>query len=273
MKRSIRSLINMTNAAKTITASSLHQRMDADYWPQEFSELGFAFNNMLDRIEESFSRLRSFSADLAHELRTPINNLLGETEVALLHPQTDYRQTLESNFEELKFVAAMIENLLFLAQAENPRLVLTKEKINVAEIIHRIKDYYEEIALDKNIEIDIQGHAELLFNLEMFGRMISNLLLNSLKYTDQDGKILVNISHTKDTVEIQLKDNGIGIDKIHLPRLFDRFYRIDEARARDSGGIGLGLAIVKSIVDLHQGTIHLTSKIGVGTCFTLQFSR
>ncbi len=275
MKRSIRSLIDMTKAAKTITANSLNQRMDADYWPKEFSELGFAFNNMLDRIEESFLRLRSFSADLAHELRTPINNLMGETEVALLQSEknVNYRQTLEFNLEEMKLIAAMVENLLFLAQAENPRLVLKKENIHVSDIIHKIKDYYEEIALEKCIAVDIKGEATFFGNLEMFARMISNLISNSLKYTNQNGKIVIDILETKESVAIQLKDSGIGINEVHLPRLFDRFYRIDEARARDSGGVGLGLAIVKSIVDLHHGKIHLSSKIDVGTCFTMQFPK
>ncbi|HEX2549869.1 MAG TPA: heavy metal sensor histidine kinase [Gammaproteobacteria bacterium] len=275
MQRSIRSLIEMTNAARAITSSSLHQRLDAHYWPKEFSELGFAFNHMLERIEESFLRLRSFSADLAHELRTPINSLLGQTEVALLYPLdiTEYRQTLESNLEDLQSIAAMIENLLFIAQAENPRLVLVKQKIEIHQVMHKIKNYYAEIAFDKSIDIEITGRASISFNPEMFDRMIGNLLSNAIKYTQQNGKIVLNISEYETTLAIKISDNGIGVSAEHIHRLFDRFYRIDQARARNSGGMGLGLAIVKSIVDLHRGKIHITSNEGVGTSVILEFPK
>jgi len=271
--KGIRSLYELTAAAEKITATSLHQRIDPKSWPKELETLGVAFNQMLDRIEASFVRLKQFSSDLAHELRIPINNLIGETEIALSPPHTidEYQQVLISNLEEFHRITQMIENILFLSRAENPQIELQKTNIHVQDEILFICEYYQAMAEEKSIRISSDGNARLRFNLIMFRRMMNNLLSNALKNTPPGGQIHFNISSSPHQTNINISDNGIGIASEHLTKIFDRFYRVDTARSQQSGGVGLGLAIVKSIVDLHQGTIVITSELGKGTHVSLSF--
>ncbi|VVC77293.1 Sensor kinase CusS [Aquicella siphonis] len=272
-QRGMRSLYTLTDTVKKITVTSLNQRTDPKSLPKELSALGVAFNQMLDRIESSFDRLKQFSSDLAHELRIPINNLIGETEITLsrAHSPEEYQQVLMSNLEEYHRISQLIENILFLSRAENPQMEIQKTSIYVQDEISIVCEYYEAMADEKNISVTCQGKAALRANSIMFRRMISNLLSNALKYTPDNGWIRFTITSQDNRVKIILSDNGIGISQEHLPKLFDRFYRVDSARSQLSGGIGLGLAIVKSIVDLHQGVISISSMPDQGTVIQLVF--
>lgn len=265
--RGMRTLFRLTETAEQITASSLHQRIDPASWPKELKKLGMAFNAMLARIENAVLHLTQFSGDLAHELRAPINNLMGEAEVILSRTHTidEYREVLESHLEELQRLAHIIENILFLARTENPKLNLRKEKICLANEINLICEYYQAMADEKNIAMTVKGDASLNVNLIMFRRMLSNLLSNALKYTPNGGAIQFSVKELNHTVEITLTDNGTGIAPEHLPKLFNRFYRVDSARTRQAGGIGLGLSIVKSIIELHHGSIAIESEVNKGT--------
>ncbi len=269
--RAMKSLDRLTEATQKITVTSLHKRIDPNSWPKELRSLGIAFNEMLARIENAFLHLTQFSADLAHELRSPINNLMGEAEIILSRPHTlnDYQHVLESHMEELQRIAQLIENILFLARAENPKLDIQKEWIHVANEITLISEFYQAIADEKLIQITSEGDASLFVNAIMFRRMLSNLLSNALKYSSSGGVIQFETRQINQTIEIKIKDNGIGIASEHLPKLFNRFYRVDSARTRSEGGVGLGLAIVKSIVELHQGSITIASELEVGTVITL----
>lgn len=273
--RGMRSVFVLKDTVKQITATSLHQRIDPKSLPTDLRKLGIAFNQMLDRIESSFVRLKQFSSDLAHELRTPIHNLIGETELALSHLQTpeEYQQVLISNMEEYNRISHMIENILFLSRAENPQLEIQTTLLHVKDEIAVICDYYQAMADDKQISMSYQGDAELKINSIMFRRMINNLLSNALKYTPANGWVRFHITDSNHEVRIQLSDNGIGIAKQHLPKIFDRFYRVDSDRAQQSGGIGLGLPIVKSIVDLHHGSITFNSELNKGTTILLIFPK
>lgn len=271
--RGMRSLYGLTDTVANITATSLNQRIDPKSLPKELSTLGTAFNQMLDRIEISVDRLKQFSSDLAHELRIPINNLIGGTEIALSrhHSAEEYQQVLMSNLEEYQRVSHLIENILFLARAENPQMEIQKTPLQINDEIALICDYYQALADEKNITVTHEGEGSMQANTVMFRRMISNLLSNALKYTDNHGWIKFSITQDDQTVKIMLEDSGIGIPAEHIPKLFDRFYRVDSARSNQSGGIGLGLPIVKSIVDLHHGTISITSTPDVGTMIHLVF--
>jgi len=275
MKRSMRSLHDLTDVAHTITSYSLNQRINPEEWPKELRDLGIAFNQMLERIEESFLRQKQFSADLAHELRTPINTLMGATEVALIQspPDTPYKEILESNLEDLKSIAKLIECLLFLAQAENPRLCIEKNNIEVHQEIGKLIEYFETVTYDKKMDISIQGETSLIANKELFGRLISNIFINALNNTPAGGHVHFNLFENPSHVHIEIKDTGIGISEEHLSRLFDRFYRVDQARSKKNGGFGLGLAIAKSIMDLHQGSITIYSQMGIGTRVLLEFPK
>lgn len=267
-RRGMRRLYELTSITRKITANALQQRIDPQFWPKELNELAAAYNQMLDRIEESVSRLTVFSDDLAHELRIPITNLMGETEVALSQDYSieDYKRVMESNLEELNRLYQIVENLLFLARAENPQLDISKEVLNLANEINVMCRYYQAVADEKNIQLSYEGKAIACVNSVMFRRMIGNILSNALKYSPNGGKVVFTIKEMDNqAIQILLTDTGIGITKKDLPNIFNRFYRVDTARTQSTYGIGLGLAIVKSIVDLHHGTILVSSVIGKGT--------
>lgn len=274
-RRGLGRLYDLILATENITAHSLHQRIDPKLWPNELRTLGLAFNQMLNRIETSFNHLMQFSADLAHELRTPINNILGGTEITLSRDASkeELHQMLESNYEELQRISHMIDNLLFLARAENPQLQLEKVALNISKEMQLICEYYQAMAEDKNISLHCEGSGKLEANKIMFRRMLSNILSNALKYTPPGGSIRFTAKEQGNQIEITLVDNGFGIPEEHLSKLFDRFYRVDSSRSHDQGGFGLGLAIVKSIVDLHHGHISITSKVGEGTKVVIIFPK
>jgi two-component system heavy metal sensor histidine kinase CusS len=271
--RGMRSLYTLTDTVKNISVKSLHQRVDPQTLPKDLRELGVAFNQMLDRMESSITRLKQFSSDLAHELRTPIHNLIGETEIVLSRPHhlEEYQHLLVSNIEEYQRISQLIENILFLSRAENPQLAIQKTRISVQNEIALICEFYDIMADEKQIAITYSGDAELYADIIMFRRMISNLLTNAIKYTPNNGAINIVVTQALQDVIITIKDNGIGIDQKHIPLLFDRFYRVDSARSQESGGVGLGLAIVKSIVDLHQGQIEIESEPNSGTTVRIKF--
>lgn len=272
--RSLRSLYELTSTVTNITATSLHKRVDPTTLPKELAALGVAFNQMLDRLESSFARLKQFSSDLAHELRTPIHTIRGQTEMILSHTHSleDYQRVMESNLEELQRVSQFIENILFLARAEHPQRDLQLKPIQAEQEIAGVCDFYQALADEKNIQLVYEGNATFPANQIMFRRLISNLLSNALHYTPDQGRVEFSLSQPDDkTAKIVMRDTGIGIAEEHLPKLFDRFYRVDSDRSSQSGGTGLGLPIVKSIIDLHRGTIGLNSVVGVGTTITMTF--
>lgn len=266
-RRGLKSLDTLTDTVKTITTSSLSQRVDPKKFPNELTPLGEAFNQMLERIELSFSRLNQMAADMSHELRTPITNLIGQTELLLAYPhgEADYQQAQASNLEELQRMSTLVENILFLARAESRLPAIEKQKISVHAEIDMILEYYQALAEDKNINISLRGDAGIDVNIVMFRRLISNLVSNAIKYTPAGGSINIDVGMQNGVATISVNDTGIGIEPRHLPHLFDRFYRVDDARAADIPGTGLGLSIVKTIVDLHHGEITIQSERARGT--------
>jgi two-component system heavy metal sensor histidine kinase CusS len=236
--------------------------------------LAAGFDKMLARLEESFDRLSRFSADLAHELRTPIQNLRSESEVALTRPRTaaEYREVIELNVEEYQRLSGMIDSLLFLARAENAETRLSRGKFTVGPEIDTILDFYDAAAREREVALTRQGDGELYADPMLFRRALSNVVSNALRHTSRNGRVqvLVDTDHDR-RVEIVVRDNGCGIGPEHLPHIFDRFYRADAARSSDSTNTGLGLAIVKSIMELHGGLASAESALGAGTTVRLSF--
>lgn len=267
-RRGLSRLHELTNITKKITARTLQQRVEPELWPIELQELAEAYNQMLDRLENAITRLTSFSDELAHELRSPITNLMVATELTLTqHCSTeDYQTVMESNLEELNRLYQIIENILFLAQAENPQPTIQKDLLNIHDEINVMCRFYQAIADEKNIHISCEGKATVIANSTMFRRMIGNILSNALKFSFVGSEVKFDIKEMSDhTIQITLTDTGIGIAEEHLPKIFDRFYRADTARSQNVTGYGLGLAIVKSIVKLHHGTLVVKSGINKGT--------
>jgi two-component system heavy metal sensor histidine kinase CusS len=274
-RKGMKRLYELTAVTQKITANTLQKRVDLTTFPQELNMLGEAYNQMLDRIEYSLSRLTQFSDDLAHELRIPINNLMGQTEVALSRDTTleEYQTLCESNLEELNRLAQIIENLLFLARTENPQLDCPKTLLNAAEEMNMLCDFYQAFADEKSIILSVTGQGTLFANAIMFRRMISNVLSNALNYAHKKSTVLITIKETENNIEIMIADQGIGIAEEHLAKIFTRFYRADTARSNHFGSTGLGLSIVKSIVDLHGGNICIKSKLNEGTAVIISFPR
>ena len=273
-RRALRPLEEIAAAAEKVQASQLHQRLGGGRWPSELTALAAGFDKTLARLEESFDRLSRFSADLAHELRMPIQNLRSESEVALTRPRTasEYREVIELSVEEYQRLSGMIDNLLFLARAENAETRLNRSKFKIGPVVDTILDFYDAAAREREISLTRKGDGELDADQMLFRRVINNVVSNALRHTSRSGQIQVSVvTGNQRRVEIRVQDNGCGIGPEHLPRIFDRFYRVDAARSADSASNGLGLAIVKSIMDLHGGSAQAESALGVGTTVTLSF--
>ena len=270
-KRGLRPLQQMTQSLQRIDPNHLNERLGRTTWPRELRPVATAFDEMLGRLENSFTRLSQFSADLAHELRTPISNIRGEAEVTLTRPRTseDYRNVIESITGECERLSGIVENLLFLARAEAADRQIEKDAFPARPAIEKIASYYRTIAEERGISITNEGDGDVYADPLLFDRALSNLLDNALRFTPDRGKITIR-SHSKNgRTELAVEDTGCGIAPHHLSRIFDRFYQVDSSRS--SKGTGLGLALVKSITDLHGGSATATSQLDRGTTVTLTF--
>lgn len=263
----------MKARAQAVTAHKLDQRMPAEAVPVEMADLAHSLNEMLERLQRDFQRLSEFSSDLAHELRTPISNLLTQTQVALAQPRdaAAYREILASNAEEFQRLARMVSDMLLLAKAEHGLLLPRTEPIDLADEVRALFDFYEALAEEKQIELRCSGTAVLSGDRLMLRRAISNLLSNALRHTPPRGCVEVVIESRPSAISLQVGNSGSTIAPELLPRLFDRFFRADKSRAHpDTEGAGLGLAITQAIVQAHGGQAAVTSAAG-RTCFTLSF--
>ena len=255
-----------------ITSDHLHVRLDAAAVPIELDPLVASFNQMLDRLQGSFTRLTHFTADIAHELRTPVTSLTTQTQVALSKARdaAAYREVLYSSLEELERMGKMIGDMLFLAQADHRLAQPELEAVDLSAEARALFDYFEAWAEEAGIELALEGNAPPVpGNRLMLRRALSNLITNALRYTPRGQVLTVRTIALADAVEVSVENPGPEIDPEHLPKLFDRFYRVDPARQHQSGGAGLGLAIVKAIADAHGGSVRVTSSCG-RTCFTLR---
>ena len=270
-KRGLRPLAEMTRSFKRVGPTHLDERVPPTGWPRELQPLAAAFDDMLDRLENSFTRLSQFSADIAHEIRTPVANIRGEAEVALTRPRTpdEYREVIESNVGECEKLSGIIDNLLFLARAEAADGHIQRELFDGRAEIEKIASFYETIAEEQQIAILCQGAGIVCADPLLFVRAVSNLVENALRFTPGGGRIQISIESHPDAANVSVSDTGCGISSKHIPRVFDRFYRVDSSRS--SQGAGLGLALVKSIGELHGGSTTLTSEVDRGTTVTLIF--
>jgi two-component system, OmpR family, heavy metal sensor histidine kinase CusS len=276
-RRGLRPIREITSTARRIGSATLHERLDIAVLPAEIAELARTFNEMLDRLADSFGRLSRFSADLAHELRTPVNNLRGEVEVALGRARTseEYRETLSSCLEEAARLARTIDSLLFLARAESSDDLVRREPIEVSAELERVRAFYDAAASEAGLRIDVEPTAELRAALDrsLLQRALGNLVANAIAHTPEGGAITLRASRDGDRLAIDVADTGRGIAASDLPHVFERFYRADPSRTTELGAtnVGLGLAIVRSIAELHGGSASIDSAPGKGTRVRLAF--
>lgn len=272
---SLAPLKRIVGAARAVTPSRLAARIPTDPpWPGELAELVGVFNAMLTRLEEAFARLSRFSADLAHELRTPLGNMSGAAEVCLLRERegSEYRAVLESNLEECRRLGALIDNLLFMARVEHAEAAAHVETFDGAEACAWVVAQQEPGATAHGLAIEASGSASITADPVLFRQALTNLVANAIVHSGTGDTIRIELAADHAGSTVRVVDHGVGIDPVHLPHLFDRFYRVDPARSRDGGqGTGLGLAIVKAIADLHGGSVEIQSERGAGTRVTLRF--
>ncbi|MGD1025274.1 MAG: heavy metal sensor histidine kinase [Candidatus Sulfotelmatobacter sp.] len=289
-RHGIRPVEEMATTARHISSTNLRERILPEGYPFELASLASTFNQMLDRLEESFERISRFSADIAHDLRTPVNNIRGEAEVALARARTadEYRDVVGSCLEEAVRLSDLIGDLLFLARAESPLTHLRRERVDVGELLSGVREYYEASAADGGVSLTtIVGNEPVIAELDrtLLQRAVGNLVSNALAHTPPGGTVVLGTGidfSNKDfsnedfstpdfsTIRIEVSDTGVGIPAEALPRVFDRFFRVDSSRSQGSGGTGLGLAIVQSIAVLHGGNVEISSQPGHGTRVTLQ---
>ena len=261
VRRGLAPLQAIRKGAAEVTANRLDYRLAVDAVPVELAALAATMNDMLARLEESFRRLKDFSADLAHELRTPITNLMTQTQVALVKARTapEYRDVLASNAEEYERLARMISDMLFLAQADNGLIVPNRELVDLEAEVNALFDFFDALAAEKSILLSLTGSAEILGDKLMLRRALANLMSNAIRHTPTDGSIKIDIQNTAAGATLTIENSGESIAPEHLSRLFDRFYRVDQSRHSD--GAGLGLAITRSIIHAHGGEIRAKSGV------------
>lgn len=272
-RRGLAPLRDIARHAADITADSLDQRLATDTIPVELADVSRTLNEMLARLEASFRRLSDFSSDIAHELRTPVSNLLTQTQVTLSKSRSvaEYQDVLASNAEEFERLSRIIADMLFLAKADNNLLIPHQERIDLAAEVSSLLEFYEAVSEEKSLKLTCSGEAMLSGDRLMLRRAIGNLLSNAVRHTPEGGEITLLLAHSdSETSLVRVENTGDPIATEHLPRLFDRFYRVDASRRHSGDGAGLGLAITRSIVQAHGGEVSVRSDNGV-TTFDLRF--
>jgi two-component system heavy metal sensor histidine kinase CusS len=271
----MRPIANISRTAARIGSATLHERIATLGLPAELSGLAQTFNDMLDRLEGSFARISQFSDDVAHELRTPVNNLRGEIEVALSKARSgeEYREILGSCLEECARISRLIQSLLFLARTESAAEMLQRETVDVGKELATVQEFYEAAASDAGIRLRTSTVNELCMSADrtLLQQAIGNLVSNAIAHTPPGGAVEIGAGAEGAWLTVKVADTGCGIAAEHLPHVFERFYRADPARSNSANNVGLGLAVVKSIVTRHRGHVEIDSEIDRGTEVRLVF--
>ncbi|CAM3809857.1 Sensor protein CopS [Pseudomonas reidholzensis] len=262
VRRGLRPLRQIGEVAASVNARSLTTRLPVAQMPEELAELASTINGMLQRLDDAFQRLSAFSADIAHELRTPLSNLLTHTQVTLTRPRSleEYREALHGNLEELQWMAQLVNDMLYLAKADHGLLMPNRQPLDLAVEVDALLEYYAGLAEDAEVQLLREGEGLLEGDRPMLRRALSNLLDNALRFTPQGGMIKVTLEAG---LRIVVANSGPAIDAVAVQRLFDRFYRADPARREGSSEhAGLGLAITRSIIQAHGGGIRVECEGG-----------
>lgn len=257
-----------------VSAEKLHARIGKRPWPADLQALAGSFDAMLERLEASFAQLSRFSSDLAHEFRTPINNLVAAASVTLSRERSgaDYRDTLAVIANEGERLSRMVSSMLFIARADNAQQAMERIDLSARDEFGKLLEFFDALAEEKGIRMSREGDAVVNADPILLRRAMSNLIANAIEHTAPGGGIVLEARVMGERAELSVRDTGGGIAAEHLPHLFDRFYRIDSARS-SSESTGLGLALVKSIAELHGGSVGVESRPGEGARFTILLPR
>ena len=272
-RRGLRPVAHLAQIIDELGAGQLHRRVADEHWPSELHTLAANFDRLLGRLETSFNRISRFSADIAHELRTPLHILRGEAEIALSRNRNpaDYQACIESAMEEYGRLSRMVDALLFLARAEQPDAQLDTPLLDNRDEVAAVCAFYQAMADELGVALVNRAIGSVAANPGLLRRALGNLLGNALRHTPAGGQVSIRTAIQPSLLQIIVSDSGSGIAPEDLPHVFDRFYCADAARLRQGQGTGLGLAIVRSIIQLHGGEVALQSELGMGTTVTLSF--
>jgi two-component system heavy metal sensor histidine kinase CusS len=267
----LRPLQQLSTEARALRPKTLSQRLRVDRLPIELEDLAVAFNGALGRLEDAYQQLEAFNADVAHELRTPLANMIGGTQVALSRQRSapEFQEALQTNLEELERLRSIVNDMLFLARADQGEAATGLTAADVAHEVEMTIEFFEPLLDETGTTVAIEGElrAQATMNVALFRRALTNLLQNAIEHSAPGAKLAVTITRKLGAIWIGVSNPGSTIDNAHLPRLFDRFYRVDSSR-HDAGeihGHGLGLAIVKAVASMHGGTTLAISDGGVTT--------
>ncbi|QID17911.1 heavy metal sensor histidine kinase [Nitrogeniibacter mangrovi] len=273
-RRGLAPLRDMSERASAVTPTRLDRRLPEESFPVELAHLAHTLNDMFERLEDAFRRLSNFSSDLAHELRTPISNLMTQTQVALAQRRDAdaYRETLASNAEEFERLAKMVSDMLFLAKAEHGLMLPSISAVRVENEVSELFEFYDALAETRGVRLHASGQGCFNGDRLMVRRALSNLLSNALRHTPSGGRIDVAVEPSQDGVVVRIDNTGTPIAPADIPHLFDRFYRADKARRHGAvEGSGLGLAITRAIAIAHGGDISVSSD-AQRTRFSVRFA-
>ncbi len=266
-------LKRLTAVTSQVTTRNLTQRIDVQHLPLELRVLAEGFNAMLARVDEGVQHLSDFSADLAHEMRTPVATLLGRTQVALTRPRSvdELHDVLVGNVDELERLTRLIADMLFLAQSDRETAALDCSVVDLTQESLRVAEFLSVVSEERQVSVEVEGSATVHANRILVQRAITNLLTNAIRHADANSVVSVVLRQAGGTTFLDVSNGGPNILPNQLERVFERFLRLDPARARADGGTGLGLAIVKSVMCAHGGSVHVSSEAGGLTTFTLAF--
>jgi signal transduction histidine kinase len=267
-------VLKLTATSEQIAAGRLDERVSPE-GPNEIRRLGVAFNQMAERVQEMIAQQRAFVDNAAHELRSPLTSLRLRIEMLQTRGKNDVELTqryLGQMEREVGYLQRLVDHLLALASVENSDHAAPKTPLDLARILYDVTDEMSEVAQQAGLTLqtDIPEHLPAMeANAEQMNSMIRNLIDNAIKYTRRGGAITLTAKSARDEIEIRVADTGIGIPVEALPRIFDRFYRVDTARSRNGGGAGLGLSLVRSIAEAHGGHVDVQSRVNEGSVFTI----
>ena len=277
-RRALGPVERMAHRAREINAEHLSARLEVENPQDEIGRLASAFNETLAQLERSFEQLRRFTSDASHELRTPLTAIQTVGEIGLRGAPTaeHYRTVIESMLEETGRLTRLVESLLTIARADSGQIQLARADIGVLPLVQEVGSFVEILADDKRQHLVIEGDDSLhtCGDRAILRQIVINLLDNAIKYTPAGGSISARVAGRNDKmVSIEVEDNGPGIAPAHRDRIFERFYRVDEGRSRDSGGAGLGLAIAKWGAEAHDGRLELQCREAGGCIFRILLPR
>jgi len=272
--RALSPIDRLTGLARRISAEDLSQRLDLKLPDDEVGRLARTFDEMIGRLEAAFRRQREFTADASHELRTPLTAIKGQVEVALGKPRDagSYREVLQVVNEEVDRMIRLVGSLLTLARADAGQTPIASEAINLPELVAAAVEQVRPVMERRDVELLVEPGPAVTLRVDedLLLQLLLNLLDNAGKYTPSGGRVTVGWAVDDGRAEVRVRDTGVGIPPVHLPHIFERFYRVDKARSRAAGGAGLGLSICRWIAEAHGGSISVESAPGEGTAFVVK---